>query len=732
MRRRQQRSSRQPGNRRGQSLRWPVGSGRRSLSVRLRKLVIVASAVAAAATLAVLATVGVVQSAYPFPYSRLQEWPTSPRVTDSSDSTLLEVVGTDDQWRFPVPLDEVSPWLIQATLASEDERFDSHRGVDLTAIGRAILQNIRAGEVHSGASTLTMQLCRMVDDRPRTFATKIIEASRALAVEREWPKSKILEEYLNLAPYGGNLRGAEAAARQYFNKSARDLSLGEAALLAGLPQSPSRYRPDRFPDIAEQRRVYVLQRMLTLRQIDEAQFAAALQEPVIDRWTSPQSQRRLSTAPHAAWLALQQRPTGGRTTIDVSLQTDVERIVDSHVRDLPPGTDAAVVVIDVSSAAIVTLVGSADVSDEVDGQVNGALARRSPGSALKPFLYAAAFETGRLSAESRIPDRPIQRAGWSPDNFDREFRGEMSVAEALRQSRNVPAILVQEAVGSSRCLGVLAACGVDLPADAHRRSGLTLAVGGVETTLLDLTNAWATLARDGRFARPRLFVDEPLAHLEPALTSGTARLVSDILSTRYRTPAGCESLPSNALPWFAWKTGTSSGRRDAWAVGQNGRFAVGIWVGRFSGAGHASFTGRDAAEPILSAVFQLPAIENRTPPPVPSELPVSQPFVWSDQSAPGDAEPRIVSPADQSRFVASISASVQPDDAEPPGHSTTTPPRTAIIPVTASHSDHLTWFLNGRVVPLPDDRRLRLPRGAYELRCIATSGTTSRVRFAVE
>lgn len=665
-----------------------------------------------------------VQSAFPFPFERLQHWPTSPRVEDATGTTLLQIVGVDDHWRFPVPLEEISPWLINATLAAEDERFESHCGVDTTAIVRAMLQNLQTGSVHSGASTLTMQLCRMVDDRPRTIAAKVIEASRALEVESRCSKSRILNEYLNLAPYGGNLRGVEAAAQRYFHKSASDLSLGEAALLAGLPQSPSRYRPDRYPRIAEQRRIYVLNRMLSLGQITAAQYRLALTEPVVDRWTHRESRSQKSTAPHAAWMALHRRPDGGRTTIDTQLQTETERLVAERLKSFPAGTDAAVAVLDVESSAIVTLVGSADVHDETDGQVNGAIARRSPGSALKPFLYAAAFESGRLTAASEIPDRPIHRGGWSPDNFDREFRGRMTAGEALRQSRNVPAVLVQEAIGTSRCLGVLSACGVSLPPDVYQRSGLTLAVGGVETTLLELTNAWATLARNGDFSKPRLFVDEPVADA-PALTPQTARLITDILSTRHRVPHGLESIPPGSLPWFAWKTGTSSGRRDAWAVGHNTRFAIGVWVGRFSGTGHSRFVGREAAEPILAALFSVPSIANHSAPTPAPELHVTRPLEWKADRSVVES-PLIVSPADQSRFVSS-STSTEPS----PRESVLRVP-SAVVPVAATADHSATWFLNGRVIPLPADRCLRLPRGSYELRAVADTGATSRVRFVVE
>ena len=365
----------------------------------------------------------------------LNQWSVSPVVTDRSGHTLLRIVGSDDQWRQPVPLDEISPWMVQATIAVEDERFRLHPGVDPIAIVRATGQNILNRDIVSGASTITMQVCRMMDKRPRTVKAKTVEAFRALQLECILSKEEIIEKYLNIAPYGGNIRGVESASRIYFGKRARDLSLGEAALLTGLPKSPTAYRPDRYPETARMRRSTVLRRMAELDMITEEQRAAADAEPVF--MAGP---IREHAAPHAAWLALQRRQEGGRTTIDIHIQREVERLAEDRARLLPEGTDQAVVVIEIQSGDIVALLGSSDYWDTVDGQVNGVLARRSPGSALKPFIYAAAFEARRLRPDSVVYDVPIERAGWSPRNFDRTFSGELTAAEALRRSLNVPAI----------------------------------------------------------------------------------------------------------------------------------------------------------------------------------------------------------------------------------------------------------------------------------------------------
>ena len=671
------------------------------IPIRLRRWILGTTGCLVALGIAVFA---VIWFCFPFPAERLDSLSVSPRVTDRTGQVLLQVVGEDDHWRFPVSLEEISPWLIKATIAAEDERFYSHGGVDLVAVGRASLQNLRSQQVVSGASTLTMQLCRMLDPQPRSLTAKLIESVRSLQAERQLSKNLILEHYLNLAPYGGNIRGVEAAAQRFFGRSCRQLSLGQAALLAGLPQAPSRFRPDRFPERAAERRRYVLSRMVEAGMISESQKERAHAEPI----ALQVSQRHGSTAPHAAWLALRKRRSGGRTTIDVSLQEIVEDEVATHAETLPTGADVAVVIIEIKTAEILALVGSADPADPIDGQNNGVLAKRSPGSALKPFLYAAAFEARRLNSDSTILDSPIQRAGWKPDNFDRSFRGAMTVAEALRESRNVPAIRVTEALGVSRCLGVARSCGVRMPPGADEVGGLAIAVGGIETTLLDLTNAYATIGRDGVFREPKLFPEDSSPE-HRALSQLTSRTLTKILSTLHRTPSGQESTLPDSRAWFMWKTGTSSGRRDAWAIGHNGRFAIGVWAGRFSGAGHPAFVGRTAAEPLLGKLFSLQSLRVNEGPTTPPQIPVTRPIKFEKTSPRG---PRIVSPNDGAEFL-SIESGL------------------ANVPVETQNAKDAAWFLNQQAVAVAQARTLKLGRGSYELRCVSSDGQSDAVHFTV-
>ncbi len=676
---------------------------------------------------------------HPFPEERLGDWGRTRLVTAADGTPLLALVGRDEQWRSPVGLDGVSPRLVQATIAVEDRRFRSHSGVDPVAVARAAWQNLVSGRVVSGASTITMQVCRMMDDRPRTLPSKLVESFRALQLETIRNKDEILGHYLDVAPYGGNLRGVEAAARAWFGKPADRVSLAEAALLAGLPQSPERLRPDRHPEAARVRRRTVLDAMLAAGFIDEQARDAADAEPIV------LAGRRLGfigsddegRASHVAWMALERRPAGGRLLVEPGVQELVAGCVARHGTALPPGTDVAVVVIDVERASILALVGSADPGDPADGQVNGAIARRSPGSALKPFIYAAAIDAGRLAPDSLLPDAPIDRAGWRPDNFDRTFRGPVTAAEALRDSLNIPAILLAEELGLERCLGVMEACGLELPPDAAARGGLSLAVGGLEVRLLDLTDAFATLARGGIHRPARLFADEPAPDGRRVLAADTAAAVSDMLSSAHRLPETGDAVVGLGDAWLSWKTGTSSARRDAWAVGHNGRFAVGVWVGRFAGGGDVAYTGRASAEPLLAALLTHPRLARRAPATAPAPaspavrrsvvrpLEISRvaerlPGAAADSADSADSTGsaataeaahrlHVTAPSDGSRFIAVGGAVVLRPAArlvdDVTGIATGTPPA-------------VRWLLDGRPVPGGGAPRLELGPGRYVLTAI--------------
>lgn len=655
---------------------------------------------------AILSVVAVAAAwfAFPFPVDRLQRFAPSPTVSDAQDRHMLSLVSSDQQWCNPIGLEKMSPWLTKATIAVEDRRFYDHPGVDALAICRAAVQNIAHRRVVSGASTLTMQVCRMTDDRPRTLINKSVEAFRALQLDRLKSKDDILEIYLNTAPYGGNLRGVEAASVMYFSRHACDLSLPEAALLVGLPKSPTRYNPRKHLAQALKRQKTVLSRMAKAHMISADQYRHARNAPVVIN-DLPRNRH----APHAAWMALKQRPRGGRTCIDLDIQQQLEYLSHEHLKTLPAATELAVVVIDIQRSAIVALLGSGDPDDPVDGQVNGALAKRSPGSALKPFIYAAAFEAGRLAPESIVYDVPVNLSGWQPSNFDRTFKGPLSAADALRQSLNSPALQIARGVGISRCAGLIEACGITRASGALRRAGLALVVGGAEVSLLDLTNAYACLGRNGTYTKARLFVDET-TQSRNVLNADVCSAINHILSSSQRTPQALEALDPQETGWFMWKTGTSSGRRDAWAVGHNARYAIGVWVGRFRGTGRIQYVGALAAEPLLAQLFILPQLINDIAPPPPALLTVTKPLPVPSVI---DRKLKITCPAQGDTFLAIKGETV--------------------IRPTANTSDNLTWFLNGRLLTANQKpQTLNLTPGQYKLHCINKKGNAATVNFHVK
>jgi penicillin-binding protein 1C len=406
-------------------------------------------------------------------------------------------------------------------------------------------------------------------------------------------------------------------------------------------------------------------------------------------------------------MALQRRRHGGKTYINLDIQNELERLSRNHLTALPPESELAAVVIDIERSAVVALIGSGNLSDPIDGQVNGVLASRSPGSTLKPFLYAAAFEAGRLSPESMVYDVPTNLNGWSPSNFDKTFSGEVKAAQALRQSLNIPALVVTREIGLARCCGLIESLGIHLPANARQRSGLTLATGGIEVSLLELTNAYAAFGREGIYMKPRLFPDEPYEQTS-ALKPKVCAALNHVLSSQQRSPVGMEDFAPVDIPWFMWKTGTSSARRDAWAVGHNHRYAIGVWVGRFRGTGRESYVGALAAEPLLARLFALPGLRNDHPPTPPAPLVVTKPL---PMKPPTHHDLRILQPENGTIY-------------------TTLNGKTVIHP-TINTNRKLTWFLNGRMLTKKEIRDLPLQPGDYVLLGITDEGASTQVAFQV-
>lgn len=637
----------------------------------------------------------------PFPIEKLDALHSSSVLTDAKGRPLSRVLTVDEQWRLPVPLEEISPWLMKATIAVEDERFADHSGVDFVSVSRACMQNLFAGRVVSGASTLDMQLCRMLDPRPRTFGAKLSEAARAWQADDWLTKDEVFQAYLNLAPYGGNLQGVQAASRKYFGKPAAELSLPEAALLAGIPQSPARLRPDRFPEAARKRRNKVLDRMREEGMITFAAATDSMAEPIL---LEP-GLLTGSVALHFVTQSLDLRPGGGRTFLDLDLQGEIENLAKERGAGLPVGTDIAVAVIDIETGGLVAMLGGLDFKDPFGGQVNAATAWRSPGSTLKPFVYATAASERRLDENTILSDTSTTFAGWNPGNFDRTFSGEVTAGDALRMSLNLPALQVSQEVGVAKSAGIAEACGVRFRGDPVGQAGLAFVLGAVETNLLDLTNAYATIGRKGIRKNLRYFLDEPIEEVQ-ILDARVCAWLDQELSSWCLPSAVFGNLSSDTTPWFMRKTGTSSGRRDAWTVGHNGKYAVGVWVGRVSGMGDQSYVGSSAAEPLLARIFDLSSIRRTEAP--------GQPIPWVvDNPIPMPEKDLLAIERPESGAV--FRRVDEGFDIRP----------------KANSEGDLLWFLNGRPLGEDEARRTTVGAGHHELLCLTARGEYAVSRFRV-
>ncbi len=540
---------------------------------------------------------------FPPPLAALER-PAATAVLDAEGRPLRLFLPADERWRLPVSLDELPPDLPAAVIATEDARFYRHPGVDPLAILRASWQNLRAGQVVSGGSTLTMQLARMADPARRTLPAKLREAARALQLERRFSKRELLELYLNLAPYGGNLEGVGAASRFYFGKRPASLSPGEMALLVALPRSPTAYDPTRDPVAARAARDRVLARLEGAGVFDRRQVDAARRQPVPRRRQPVPFQ-----APHFARWAAARSPGEARvaTTLDRSAQSIAEAQVARHVPALRRQgiAQTAVVVLETRGRRLRALVGSAGFLEPGQaGQVDGAVARRSPGSTLKPFLYALAVDRGEIVPDAYLLDVPTDFAGYVAENYDGRYNGRVTAREALRRSLNAPAVRLLARVGLLPFYELLEDGGISTLDRPAGRYGLPLALGAAEVSLLELTNLYAALADGGRYRALGWRDGSPTVAAEPLVSRETAWLVTEILREVERPDLPASWRLARDVPAVAWKTGTSYGHRDAWAVGYSDGYTIGVWVGNFSGAARQGISGATHAAPLLFDLFR--------------------------------------------------------------------------------------------------------------------------------
>jgi penicillin-binding protein 1C len=611
----------------------------------------------AIAVLAVLTAGEIADRVSPPPLEKLEN--VSAVVADRRGAILRIFPVRSGTWRMRAHIGAIDPRFVSALLAYEDKRFRSHSGVDPVAMVRAASSLVSTGRIVSGGSTLTMQTARLLEPRRRSIGSKLIESVRAWQLERRFSKDQILEAYLTLAPYGGNIEGVRAASWAYFGREPDALAPDQIAMLIALPQSPEFRRPDLHPQAAVVARARVLGR-LAARGI----FAADLAD---ESSGYPPPTRR--PFPAIAWHAAEEALTraGGSpgattaditTTLDASLQRDLEALAARSAPTRPNPAQVAIMVVDIDTREVRAAVGSADRSAP-GGWLDLTNHARSPGSTLKPFIYGLAFDDGVAAGGTRMNDAPRRFATYRPEDFDRVFHGEVTVAEALQHSLNVPAVEALNAVGARRFAATLAFAGTDLslPLNAQNDVGLPVALGGVGLTLRDLAMLYAALGDGGR-ARPLnwLTLESQHAAMTPQtavrlMSAESARQIARILAGA-PPPAG--RMPARLTPQapeIAFKTGTSYGYRDAWAAGVSGGYAVVVWSGRPDGAPRPGVTGRAAALPVLFDVFDTIA---RATPARGFDVNVHLPNEDSDGAPPAplvrfsreDAAPHVIFPPD--------------------------------------------------------------------------------------
>ena len=664
------------------------------------------------------------------------------------DGRLLRPFTVDGgRWRLPLALAEVDPRFIRLLLAIEDRRFHDHPGVDPLALARAGGQLLTRGHIVSGGSTLTMQLARLLEGGPtRSAGGKFRQALSALALERTADKTAILTAYLTVAPYGGNLEGLRAGSLAWLGKEPRRLSDAEAALLVALPQAPEARRPDRDPAAARRARDRVLARARALGLLDPQAHAAALREPV------PERRRPFPMlAPHLAVRLVQAAPGRSvlRTTLDAGLQARLETLAAERAAAIDPRVSAALVVADHGTGEVLAAVGSAGLfAGERAGHVDMTRALRSPGSTLKPLIYGLAFEAGIAHPESLIEDRPTAFAGYVPGNFDRSFQGTVTVRRALEYSLNVPAVQLLEAVGPARLIARMRRAGAEPVLAEGAPPGLAIGLGGLGVSLFDLVRLYGAIARGGERLDLHETPDRTTPVPGPPVLDGPAAwYLASILAA---VPAPADAAPRG----ISYKTGTSYGYRDAWALGWDGRHVVGVWVGRPDGAPVPGLKGVEAAVPILLDAFArvgprvpLPAAPPGVLTAATTALPPTLRHARVRDAGVGAAPPgpEIAFPPDGARLDLGLARAPQPVPGPVPGPGAPAPPaadgvddggaRPGLVLKVRHGEPPFTWFVDGR--PIGQEPYARTAEwhpsgpGYAALLVVDARGRASRVRVMV-
>jgi len=531
-------------------------------------------------------------------------------ITDSKDEVVHAFLTKDEKWRMKTNLDEISPLLRKTIIEKEDQYFYYHPGVNLLAIGRATAKNVFRLKRTSGASTITMQVARALEPKRRTYFNKLIEVFRAFELEWKYSKDEILQLYLNLVPYGGNIEGVKSASILYFNKNPNHLSLAEITALSIIPNRPSSLVMGKNNDLIVKERNRWLKKFAADKVFTEKEIQDALSEPLTaTRDVVPK------LIPHLAWRLRKQGGDIIATNIDMNTQTRVEKLVEDYARSLRLKNirNAAVIIVDNKTHKVVTYIGSSGFYDTLDaGQVNGAAAIRQPGSTLKPLLYGLCMDEGLMTPKAVITDVAVNYEGYAPENYDKQFNGYVTMEYALEHSLNIPAVKGLKMFGKDKLVQKLAACDFRQIKKDQKKLGLSLILGGCGATLEELTGLYSSFAQEGKYFRPQYTraVDEAPSTGKAASQTGytvmspaATFMINEILSKVNRPDFPLNWQSTEHMPKIAWKTGTSYGRRDAWSIGYNKNYTVGIWVGNFSALGIPELSGANVATPLLFKIF---------------------------------------------------------------------------------------------------------------------------------
>ncbi len=644
---------------------------------------------------------------FPLPLDKARN--VSPVVLDRYGGWVAGFTVDDGIWRIKADLDVIDPRFVEHLISIEDARFYNHSGVDVGSIIRAARSWQRAGKPVSGASTLTMQLVRQIEPRPRTVPSKIIESFRALQYELFLSKDEILELYLSHISYGGNIDGVHAATLTYFKKPPSELTDAEIALLIAIPQAPEARRPDLWPNVAKRGRDKILAKLRDKERLSDLQYKEATEMPVTVL---------RNPMPETAWLSARSISEKGetlRSTLDMRVQRDVEAVAAQYLETLPKNVNVALTVIENDTMAVRAHMGSGG-RDRDGGWLDMTRRYRSPGSTLKPFIYGLAMDDGLIDGGSWINDAPVRFGSYRPENFNKRYYGQVRIHEALRHSLNIPAVTVLDQIGGLRLEETLTAGGMDvvrLRGDSEA-AGLALALGGAGITVNDLALGYAALANGGE-ARPLRWRenDKPSRPVR-MLSQSSADELTSILEQSPTPDGQVPAWLSPDFPAIAYKTGTSYGFRDAWAAGYTDKWTVVVWVGRPDGAPRNGETGRKAAAPLLFDVFAaLPREDGH------------KPYI-KDETAPGglkrikdpiEAGPQILFPPNGAELLSSQFGDTA---------------RGFTLSARAK-DNQVRFFVDGQKVDLENRRSIWRPEtpGFYEVRAVDARGREAVSRVSV-